>query len=174
PPVGRGRTGRCRRALYARRDVRHQRAASPRHPLRAALRGVARALGGRRLLRLGSRHLGGDRVAAHEVLYARPFLQELGELPAGQLALARHLDGHGVHIAAVDQHLEVDVRARGQARRADIADDLALAHLDALADARGEARHVAIGGLVAVGVPDADIVAVLALASGLLDDAVAR
>src|SRR5262249_49868574 len=74
---------------------------------------------------------------------------------------------------AVDQYLEMHVRTRREAGRADVPDDLALADFDALAHARCKARHVAVGGLVAVGMANADIVAVFALASGLLDDATA-
>ena len=59
---------------------------------------------------------------------ARSFWKSASCLPA-QLAFARHLDRHRVDEAVVDQHLEVHVRARGQAGGADVADDLALAHL---------------------------------------------
>src|SRR5262249_28095197 len=51
---------------------------------------------------------------------------------------------------------------------------LALTHFDTLAHARGEAGHVAVGGLVAIGVANAHIIAVLPLASSLLDDTAAR
>src|SRR6516165_9254933 len=65
------------------------------------------------------------------------------------------------------------MRARGDAGAAHVADNLPLAHLYALADPGAEARHVAVGGLVAVGMANADVVAVFALAPSLLDDAAA-
>ena len=61
---------------------------------------------------------------------ARSFWKSASCVPVS-CALARHLDRHRVDEAAVDQHLEVHVRARRQAGRADVADDLALPHLDA-------------------------------------------
>ena len=98
---------------------------------------------------------------------------ELGELAAAELQPARHLDGHRVDEVRVDQDLEVAMRAGRQAGRADIADDLALLHGDAGRDAGGIARHVAIGGGEAVGVADADVIAVAAFAADLLHGAVA-
>ena len=109
-----------------------------------------------------------------QVVDAGALLLELGELPSLELALARHLDLKRIDEAAVDQHLVVQVRARGEAGGSDVADDLALAHLDAGRDALREAQHVSVGGVIAVGVADADVVAVLALAARLLDDAGAR
>src|SRR5262249_11832738 len=114
-----------------------------------------------------------DRIASHQVVDARALLLEIGELFAAELPFARHLDRHRVDEAVVDEHLEVHVRSRGQTRGADIADDLPLPHLHALADARRQARHMPIGRLVAVGMTNADVVAVLALAPGFFDDAAA-
>ena len=103
---------------------------------------------------------------------ARSFWNSASCAP-GQLALARHLDRQRIDEARIDQHLVVKVRAGGEAGRADIADDLALAHLLAGGDALAEAQHVAVGGVIAVGMADAHVVAVLALAARLLDDAAA-
>src|SRR5262245_15450344 len=68
----------------------------------------------------------------------------------------------------------MQVRPGRQSGRADIADHLSLAHFLAGLQAAGESRHVAIGGLVAVGVPDADVLAVAAFPADLVDKAVAR
>src|SRR5581483_9752752 len=59
------------------------------------------------------------------------------------------------------------------AGRADEADHLALPHLLAGLHALGERRHVAVGGLIAVVVLDADVFAVAAFELGLFDYAVA-
>src|SRR5262249_8504485 len=88
-------------------------------------------------------------------------------------AAARQFDADGVDEAAVDEDFVVDVRAGRLAGRADEADHLALPHLLAGLHALGEGRHVAIGGLVAVVVLDADILAVAARRPGLLDHALA-
>src|SRR5262249_42621943 len=68
---------------------------------------------------------------------------------------------------------EVEVWPRGYSGRADVADDLTLAHAHARLDAVGKPLHVSVGGLVSVGVADADIVAVLSPRSGKFDDPVA-
>ena len=65
------------------------------------------------------------------------------------------------------------VRAGRKAGRADEADDLTLSNPAADIEAARESGHVAVGGLVAVGVADADIFAVAALQSDLVDGAVA-
>ena len=65
------------------------------------------------------------------------------------------------------------VGAGRKAGRADEADDLTLPNPAADIEAARESRHVAVGGLVAVGVTDADIFAVAALQSDLVDGAVA-
>src|SRR5437879_9070020 len=57
--------------------------------------------------------------------------------------------------------------------RADIADYLALTDLYAGLDAACEGRHMAVGGLVAVIVLEADVLAVAGFPTGLLDRAVA-
>src|SRR4029450_1591946 len=137
--------------------------------------------GERELLRggggLGRRGFGDavrHRVHLHQRLDAVPLLLEFGELPAGELEPARHGDGHRVDEVVVDQDLEVAMRAGRPAGRADIADDLALLHGDAGRDTFGVARHVAVSRGVAVGVADADIIAVAAFAAHELDGAVAR
>src|SRR4029450_6906492 len=116
----------------------------------------------------------GDRVHLHQRLDAVPLLLELGERAAGELEPARYGDGHRVDEVVVDQDLEVTVRAGRPAGRADIADDLALFHGDAGRDAFGVTRHVAVSRRVAVGVADADVIAVAAFAAHELDGAVAR
>ena len=65
------------------------------------------------------------------------------------------------------------VRAGRKAGRADEADDLALPHVAADIEAAGEGGHVAVGGLIAVGMADADIFAVAAFDPDLVDSAVA-
>ena len=82
-------------------------------------------------------------------------LLEARQHRAFQLAPARQLDAHRIDEAAVDADLVMHVRAGRQAGRADEADHLALAHVLAFVDAAREGAHVAIGGLVAVGVADA-------------------
>ena len=54
------------------------------------------------------------------------------------------------------------VGSRGEPGVADVADDLPLGDASAFGDARGEARHVGVGGAVTVGVADADVVAITA------------
>src|SRR5581483_5750871 len=66
-------------------------------------------------------------------------------------------------------HLEVEVRPRRVARRADVADDLALS--DALADRYGDSRLVAVRGREAAAVVDHDEIAVPALPACVDDDA---
>src|SRR5580704_6249795 len=67
----------------------------------------------------------------------------------------------------------MDVRSGRYAGRTDEADDLALAHAAADFEAASERRHVAVSGLVAVGVADTNVLAVAAARSDLLDRAVA-
>ena len=66
------------------------------------------------------------------------------------------------------------MRAGREPGGADVADHLSLADLLARVHAAGEGRHVAIGGLVTVGVTDADVLAVAAFPTDLVDDAIAR
>ena len=101
------------------------------------------------------------------------FLLEARQHRAFQRAAARQFHAHRIDEAAVDQNFVVDVRAGRLAGRADEADHLALPHLLAGLHALGEGRHVAVGGLVAVVVLDADVFAVAAFGAGLLDHAVA-
>ena len=61
------------------------------------------------------------------------------------------------------------MRAGRKAGRADKADDLALAHLAADIEAARESGHVAVGGLIAVGMAQAHIFAVAALEPDLVD-----
>ena len=82
-------------------------------------------------------------------------LSKPASIGAVEHAAARQLDAHRIDEAAVDQDLVVHVRAGREAGRADIADHLALAHARAGLRRARERRHVAVGGLVAVGVLDA-------------------
>src|SRR5262249_385679 len=84
------------------------------------------------------------------------FLIESGEQRAVEYPAARQLDLHRIDEAPVDENLVMQVCPGRQSRRADIADHLPLADLLTGLQVTGESRHVAIGGLVAVGVPDAD------------------
>ena len=68
----------------------------------------------------------------------------------------------------------MQMRTRRGAGGSDIADDVALADPLAGAHTRSIAQHVRIGGLVIVGVLDADIIAIAAIAAGALDRAIAR
>src|SRR6266516_4878318 len=88
-------------------------------------------------------------------------------------AAARQLDAHRIDETPVDQNLIMDVGAGRHAGRAHEADHLALPHPLAGLHALGVGRHVAVGGLVAVVVLQADVFAVTAFPAGLFDDAVA-
>src|SRR5215467_4717847 len=114
------------------------------------------------------------RGAGHHGVEPRAFLLEAAEQRALQHSPARQLDLHGIDEAAVDQDFEMQVRPGRQSGRADIADHLSLAHLLAGLHAAGESRHVAVGGLITVSVPDADVLAVAAFPADLVDKAVAR
>src|SRR6185437_12826069 len=92
---------------------------------------------------------------------------------AFERAAARQLDTHRVDEAAVDQDFVVNMGAGRHARRSDEADHLALSHALAGLHALGEGGHMAVGGLVAVVVFQADIFAVAAFPADLLDYAVA-
>src|SRR5712671_2148754 len=88
-------------------------------------------------------------------------------------AAARQLDAHRIDETAVDQNFIMDVGAGRHAGRSDEADHLALSHPLAGLHALGIGRHVAVGGLVAVVVLQADVFAVTAFPADLFDDAVA-
>src|ERR1043166_5854173 len=115
----------------------------------------------------------GTAAVVHHAVDTFALLLEAGEDSAFQRAAARQLDAHGIDKAAVDQDFVVHVGAGRHARRSDEADDLALAHALAGLHAFGVSGHVAVGGLVAVVVLDADILAVAAFPADLLDHAVA-
>ena len=100
-------------------------------------------------------------------------LLEARQHRAVEHAAARQLHAQRIDEAAVDQDLVVHVRAGREAGRADIADHLALAHARAGLRRARERGHVAVGGLVAVGMADADVLAVARLPADLLDGAVA-
>src|SRR5262249_17494755 len=103
----------------------------------------------------------------------RAFLFEAGEQPALQYPPARQLDLHRIDEAAVDQDFEMQVRPGRQSGRADIADHLSLAHFLAGLHAAGESRPVPLVAPLAVGCPDADVLAVAAFPADLVDKAVA-
>ena len=106
-----------------------------------------------------------------QIIDARTFFLELHPLASGERPLARNLDGQRVDEARIDQHLVMKMRAGDDAGCADIADNFSLPHLHSGRDAFAEAEHVGVGGVVAVGMSDADVVAVLAFAPSLLDHA---
>src|SRR5580700_2088990 len=106
----------------------------------------------------------------HRVELLARFLEH-GERCSFKHAPARQFDRHRVHEAIVDQDLEMDVGAGRQAGRADEADDLALADAAADIEPAGEGGHVAVSGLVAVRMADADIFAVAAFDADLVDGA---
>src|SRR5262249_9377930 len=95
------------------------------------------------------------------------------EQRAGKHAAARQLDAHRINEAIVDDDLEMHMRAGGEPRRADESDNLALAHVAADIEPARERGHMAVCGLVTVGVADAHIFAVAALLSDLADVAIA-
>ena len=111
--------------------------------------------------------------ARDDAVDALALLVEAREQRAFEHAAARQLDAQRIDEAAVHQDLVVHVRAGREAGRADIADHLALADARAGLGRARERGHVAVGGLVAVGVVDADVFAVAALPADLLDRAVA-
>src|SRR5438309_2932492 len=83
---------------------------------------------------------------------------ELVQLFALEMAgAAVDLGGQRVDRAAVPRDFEMDVGAGRQTRRADPADQLALA--DDFADARGDAAHMAVAGLEPGAVGDLDLLA---------------
>src|SRR5205814_8593834 len=109
-------------------------------------------------------HLGVEAIA---------FFLEARHHGALERATARQLDTHRVDETAVDQNFIVDVGAGRHARRSDEADHLSLAYALARFHALGEGGHMAVGGLVAVVVFQADIFAVAAFPADLFDYAVA-
>src|SRR5690606_14405298 len=108
--------------------------------------------------------------ACHQVVDLGHGLLEARLILLGQDIVLGQLDAERVDQIAVDEDFEMQVRAGRLAGRADIADDLALSDLTADAEPVSVARHVAIGGLVAVDVLDLDLVAVAGLPLVILDD----
>ena len=100
-------------------------------------------------------------------------LVEAGDQRAFEYAATRQLDAQRIDEAAVHQDLVVHMRAGREAGRADIADHLALPYARARLCRACERRHVAVGGLVAIGVLDLDVFAVARFPADLLDGAVA-
>src|SRR5262245_46037860 len=116
---------------------------------------------------------GHDRSAAHQSVNARSLFLEVVELPCDEPAFSRRFELRRIDEAAVDQHLVMQVRTRRHAALADEADELTLPHLGSDADVRPEAIHVTVGGVIAIGVAHAHIVAVLPLAVGFFNYSVA-
>src|SRR5262245_31423343 len=79
-----------------------------------------------------------SRRAIKNTVDAGALALEIVEDRSIQLAAARKFDAHRIDEAAVDQHLVMQMRAGRQPGRADIADHLTLANLDAGLDAARE------------------------------------
>src|SRR5689334_15052413 len=92
---------------------------------------------------------------------------------AWQRARAWQHDLARVAVHAVDSEFIVQVGAGGEAAAADVADDLALLHARAVAEALAEARHVAVQRLVRRAVLQHDRAAVAAFPADEGDAAVA-
>src|SRR6185503_2136068 len=135
-------------------------------------RPLRRAAGGNRRLRLSRLRDPSGRMYQYRVELLARFLEHRERGPV-EHAPARQFDRHRVYEAIVDEDLEMHVRTGRQAGRTDEADDLALAHAAADIEPPRECRHVAVGGLIAVGVADAHIFAVAALDADFVDAAVA-
>src|SRR5687768_13779782 len=112
-------------------------------------------------------------LAAHDAVDAVALAIEVDHDRAQQFAAARQLDAHRVDEAAVDADFVVQVRAGGETGRADEADHLALTDAGALIDATSISRHVAVRGLVTIGVTDQDKLAVAGFPANPVDHAVA-
>ena len=76
------------------------------------------------------------------------------------------LDQRGIYRPVVDPHLIVQVRARGEPRSADIADDAALVHLRAVPDTLGDLRQMSVIGFITISVLEDDQVAVFPPVAG--------
>src|SRR5690348_7672699 len=81
------------------------------------------------------------------------------------------LFGERVDVLAVLLQPEVQMRTRGQAGHADLADQLSLRDVHAGPDAGGKRRQVQVFALVAAGVPQLHRVAATAGVARELDDA---
>src|SRR5580658_10910550 len=112
-------------------------------------------------------HMRHQRVELLAVLF------KLSERTPLEHASARQFDGHRVDEAVVDQDLEVDVGPGGKPGRADEANDLSLSHAAADLEPARKSGHMAVGGLITVGVIDAHVFSVTALDANLVDRAVA-
>ncbi len=77
-----------------------------------------------------------------------------------ELAAARNGHLHGVDRLVVEANLVMKMGAGGPAGRANIADDLALVDFGAGCNVFGEAAHVGVKGLIAIGVLEPDHVAI--------------
>src|SRR4051812_18032214 len=83
------------------------------------------------------------------------------------------LDGGRVDLPVVNQDFIMQVRSRGASRGADITDYFALFYAVAVMKSRPEALHMGIGGLEAVIMTDANIIAIGAVGADFFDNAVA-
>src|SRR5690606_21806576 len=100
-----------------------------------------------------------------------PALEAL-HFSARKLTACRQLDGSGIDLLAVHQHLVVEMRPGRCSGASNIADHISLAHPHARSDAFGESAEMGIGGLIAITVADTDVVAIAAIAPGHLHRAV--
>src|SRR5262249_61178914 len=80
------------------------------------------------------------------------------QILALQLLARRQLDALRVDLAAIDQHLEMQMRAGRLAGHADIGDHLTLMHAAANMEPAGESADMAIGRGIGRVVLDADII----------------
>src|SRR3954452_2303678 len=124
----------------------------------------------------GARGVGNPRQGAavvHHGVEPVALLLEAGHQRALERAAARQLDAHRIDEAAVDQDFVMHMRASRHAGRADETDHLALPHALAGLHAFCISGHMAVGGLIAVVVFQADVFAVAAFPADLFDHAVA-
>src|SRR5271168_2175740 len=77
-----------------------------------------------------------------------------------------------IDLASVHQHLVVEMGTGRNARRADIADDIAAVDPGAGSQHRREAQEMAIGGLETAAMAQANVVAVIAPIAEVLNHAV--
>ena len=91
-----------------------------------------------------------------------------------ELDAGRHFHRQRIHLPAVGQNFIMQMGAGRPAGAADITDYLSLAYTGAEGHLAFEPAHMSIGGVKAAGMPNADILAVAALAAAIGDYAVTR
>src|SRR5712672_2837718 len=119
------------------------------------------------------RHARRAAAIAHHGIETIALLLEARDQRPFERAAARQLDAHWIDEASVDQNFIVNVGAGRLSGRTDKADHLALPDPLAGFHALGKGRHMAVGGLVAVVMLEADVFAVAAFPADFLDDGVA-